>query len=181
MTDETYAEIDALVKQGDVVEAAARLSAVLAADPDDDEAQMLYGTCAQLLGEDAEFGRIHAALQPKMDAVAAYGEQSRRTALWEKYKALAGKLALPCAMVASSVILCGCYGCPPMDPEYRQARDARVVPAAPAAPKPAAEAKKPVEAPKDAAASHGGAPVPGAQDAKKPAVPAGGAPVPGAQ
>ena len=156
MTDETYAGIDALVRNGDVAGAAARLDAILATDPDDDVAQMLHGTCAQLLGDEAEFGRVHAELQAKMDAVTAYGEQSRRTALWEKYKALAAKLALPCAMVASSVILCGCYGCPPMDPEYRAARDARGVPAsasdgsAPvsvAPPKKAPPASAPVPAP----------------------------------
>ena len=157
MTDEKYAEIDALVRNGDVAEAAARLGDVLAADPDDDVAQMLHGTCAQLLGNDAEFGRVHAELQAKMDAVAAYGEQSRRTALWEKYKALAAKLAMPCMAVASSVILCGCYGCPPMDPEYRAARDARFVPA-----------------------SNGAAPVPGTPERKKDDAPDGGAPVPGA-
>ena len=159
MTDETYAEIEARMRDGDVAEAAARLSAVLADDPDDDVARMLYGTCSQLLGNEAEFGRIHAELQSKMDAVAAYGEQSRRTALWEKYKALAGKLALPCAAVASSVILCGCYGCPPMDPAYLEARDARVVPVA---------------------VSDGGAPVPGAPDRKKADASDGDATVPGA-
>ena len=158
MTDATYAELEELVKRGDVAGAAARLGGILAADPDDDVAQMLHGTCAQLLGDDAEFGRVHAELQAKMDAVAAYGEQSRRTALWEKYKALAAKLAFPCAMVASSVILCGCYGCPPMDPEYRDARDARVVPAS---------------------ASDAPAPVSGAPDRKKDDDLDGGAPVPG--
>ena len=168
MTDEKYAEIGNLVKRGDVAEAAARLADVLAADPADDEAQMLSGTCAQLLGNDAEFGRIHAELQAKMDAVAAYGEQSRRTALWEKYKALAAKLAMPCMAVASSVILCGCYGCPPMDPAYRDAP----VPAA------SSDGDAPVPAaPEKDVASDGGAPVPGAPDGKKTDAPAP-APVP---
>ena len=159
MTDEAYSEIEGLVKRGDVAEAAARLAAVLSADPEDDVAKLLYGTCAQLLGNASEFGRIHAELRPRLDEAAAAGERSRRMSLWEKYRALASKLAMPCMAVASSVILCGCYGCPPMDPADRAERDNRAA----SAPVPGAQGRT---------SSNGGAPVPGAQDAKKDPVPA---------
>lgn len=130
MTDEVEAGIGALMKRGAVAEAAARLSALLSSHPDDDVAKLLYGTCAQLLGDDATFGRIHAELRVKLEAAAAAGERSRRIALWEAFKALAAKLAMPCMAIASSVILCGCYGCPPTDPDCRPARDGRAASAA---------------------------------------------------
>ena len=124
MTDEKYAEIEVMVKNGDVAEAAARLDGILAADPDDDVAQLLHGTCAQLLGNEAEFGRVHAELQKKLDAAEARGERSRRMSLWAKYKGIAACLAVPCTIVATTVMLCGCYGCPQMRDEERPVRDA---------------------------------------------------------
>ena len=73
-----------LMKSGDVRGAAEKLKAILAAQPGDAEAMMLYGTCCHLLGDEATFRRIHDELAPKMATVTNSETQS----LWRKYHTL---------------------------------------------------------------------------------------------
>lgn len=73
-----------LMRSGDVRGAAERLKAILAVQPDDAEAQMLFGTCCHLLGDDDMFKKIHDDLAPKMETVA----DARTQSLWRKYHAI---------------------------------------------------------------------------------------------
>lgn len=75
-------EIKALLKSGDVAGAEAAAQELLAAEPDNVQAMMFYGTCRQLQGDEATFRRIHDELAPKMATVADGEKQGH----WRKYR-----------------------------------------------------------------------------------------------
>ena len=74
-------EIKTLLKSGDVADAEAAAQELLAAEPDNVQALMLYGTCRQLQGDEATFRRINDELAPRMAAVVDAEAQG----LWQKY------------------------------------------------------------------------------------------------
>lgn len=80
----TIEEIKSLMKSGDFAGAEAAAQELLAAEPDNVQAMMLYGTCRQLQGDEATFRRIHDELAPKIAMVADAETQG----LWRKYHAL---------------------------------------------------------------------------------------------
>lgn len=92
--------IKKLMKEGDISQARSRLMEVLSKTPEDPVAQMLYGTCCQLMGDSATFGRIYHDLAPEMAIRVAHGERSERVSLWLKYAAM-----------FAAVFMFGCSSC----------------------------------------------------------------------
>ena len=62
----TLDEIKQLMAAGDTAQADKALKELLAKEPDNLQAKMLYGTCRQLLGDEETFKRIHDELAPVM-------------------------------------------------------------------------------------------------------------------
>ena len=62
-------EIKLRLKSGDVAGTEAAAQELLAAEPDNVQAMMLYGTCRQLQGDEATFRRIHGELAPRIAKV----------------------------------------------------------------------------------------------------------------
>ena len=56
--------------------------------PEDAAARMLYGTCCQLMGDSATFGRIYRDLAPQMEPRVTSGERSELVSMWLKYAAM---------------------------------------------------------------------------------------------
>lgn len=81
-------EIQAQIKSGEIDEALEALHALLKAEPENVEAEMLLGTCCQLKGDSAAFNEIYEDVRPQMEARELSGEQSRAVTLWKRYKAL---------------------------------------------------------------------------------------------
>ena len=77
-----------LIKEGDIPQASSQLKEVLAKTPEDAVAQMLYGTCCQIMGDPETFGRIYQKLAPEMERCVERGEQSERISMWLKYAAM---------------------------------------------------------------------------------------------
>lgn len=77
-----------LIKNGDIPQAGERLREILAKTPEDAAARMLYGTCCQLMGDSATFGRIYRDLAPEMEPRVTRGEQSELVSMWLKYAAM---------------------------------------------------------------------------------------------
>ena len=74
-------EIKNLLKSGNVAGAEAAANRLLAKDPYDVRAMMLYGTCRQLQGDEVAFRRIHRKLAPKMAKIA----DGETQAMWRKF------------------------------------------------------------------------------------------------
>ena len=49
---------------------------------------MLYGTCCQLMGDSATFGRVYRDLAPQMEPRVTSGERSELVSMWLKYAAM---------------------------------------------------------------------------------------------
>ena len=81
-------EIQAQIKSGKIDEALEALYALLKAEPENIEAEMLLGTCCQLKGDSAAFNEIYEDVRPQMEARELSGEQSSAVTLWKRYKAL---------------------------------------------------------------------------------------------
>lgn len=96
----TIEEIKSLMKSGDIAGAEAAAQELLTVEPDNAEAQMLYGTCRQLLGDNKTFGEIHDALAPKM----ATERDGKTLSLWRRYH----KLWM--VLVAGGLVLAGVAG-----------------------------------------------------------------------
>lgn len=77
-------EVKSLMRSGDVAGAEGAAKELLAAEPDNAEVQMLYGTCRQLLGDGRTFDEIHDALASKM--VTEGNEET--LSLWRRYHKL---------------------------------------------------------------------------------------------
>ncbi len=80
--------IKQLIKNGEFPQAHDQLKQFLSRTPNDPVAQMLYGTCCQILGDSRTFGRIYQRLAPEMERCVKSGEQSERTRMWVKYAAM---------------------------------------------------------------------------------------------
>ena len=80
--------IKGLIKNGDIPQASERLREILAKTPEDVAARMLYGTCCQLMGDSATFGRIYRDLAPEMEPRVTSGERSELVSMWLKYAAM---------------------------------------------------------------------------------------------
>ena len=80
--------IKKLINKGDIPQARSQLREVLAKTPEDVVAQMLYGTCCQIMGDSATFGRIYRELAPEMELRVTRGEKSERVSMWLKYAAM---------------------------------------------------------------------------------------------
>ena len=87
-------EIKALLKSGDVAGAEAAAQELLAAEPDNVQAMMLYGTCCQLQGDEATFRDTYATVKAALDANEI--ELNTVTAEeWEMFEMLHRNLDLP--------------------------------------------------------------------------------------
>ena len=84
----TLDEIKRMMAAGDAAKAAESLKELLAKEPDNLQAKMLYGTCCQLLGDEETFRRIHDELAPEMEKRGKSEPQSDTVSLWRKYHAL---------------------------------------------------------------------------------------------
>ena len=90
----TLDEIKALMSAGETAQADVALKELLAQEPDNLQAKMLYGTCRQLLGDEGTFRRIHGELAPEMEKLADDPSTAdtivptETLSLWKKYHAL---------------------------------------------------------------------------------------------
>ena len=80
----TLEEIKQRMAAGDTAEADEALKELLAAEPNNLQAKMLYGTCRQLLGDEGTFRRIHDELAPVM-AGEKKGVQPEVESRWTTY------------------------------------------------------------------------------------------------
>lgn len=84
----TLDEIKEMMVAGDTAKAGEALKELLAAEPDNLQAKMLYGTCRQLLGDEETFKRIHDELAPRMERMEKKEPKAEAVSLWKKYHAL---------------------------------------------------------------------------------------------
>ena len=84
----TLGEIKQLMAAGDTAQADEALKKLLAKEPDNLQAKMLYGTCCQLLGDEETFRRIHDELAPVMERMGKEEPKAETVSLWEKYQRL---------------------------------------------------------------------------------------------
>ena len=94
-------EIKQMMAAGDTAKAAEALKELLAKEPDNLQAKMLYGTCCQLLGDAETFNRIHDELSSEMETREKSEPQSETVSLWRKYHELWMKLIAAGLIVAS--------------------------------------------------------------------------------
>lgn len=73
----TVDEIKQLMAAGETAEADAALKELLAKRPNNFQVKMLYGTCRQLLGDEATFKRIHDELAPMMERLEKAGHGTK--------------------------------------------------------------------------------------------------------
>ena len=104
----TLDEIRKMIIDGDIAQAEAALRELLAKEPDNLQAKMLYGTCRQLLGDEETFRRIHGEIAPMMENKDAAGLQPGTVSLWKKYHALWMTLILG-GLVLAGVGVATCY------------------------------------------------------------------------
>ena len=81
-------EIKQLMAVGDTTQADEALKELLAKDPENLQAKMLYGTCRQLLGDEETFKRIHDELAPVMERMEEKESKAETISLWGKYQLL---------------------------------------------------------------------------------------------
>ena len=84
----TLDEIKQMMAAGETAQADEALKELLATEPENLQAKMLYGTCRQLLGDEETFKRIHDELVPEMERQGKKDSQSETVSLWRKYHAL---------------------------------------------------------------------------------------------
>ena len=89
-------EIKNRLRSGDVTGAEAAAQELLATEPDNVQAKMLYGICRQLQGDETTFRQIHDELAPKMTM-----EGNEKTlSLWRRYHKLWMALIVVCLVLA---------------------------------------------------------------------------------
>ena len=84
----TLDEIKQMMSAGDTAQADEALKELLAQEPDNLQAKMLYGTCRQLLGDEETFKRIHDELAPVMGCLKGDSIGIIEIKMWEKYSTL---------------------------------------------------------------------------------------------
>ena len=109
----TIDEIKALMFAGEIAQADVALKKLLAQEPDNLQAKMLYGTCRQLLGDEGTFRRIHGELAPEMERLADDPltadtiVPTETLSLWKKYHALWMTLIIGGLVLAGGVYVLG--------------------------------------------------------------------------
>lgn len=106
----TLDEIKKMMAAGDTVQADAALKDLLAKEPDNLQAKMLYGTCRQLLGDEETFRRIHDGLTPEMERLEKKEPKAETVSLWKKYHALWMTLIIAGLILAGTVGAVYYYG-----------------------------------------------------------------------
>lgn len=112
----TLGEIKQLMASGATAKADAPLKELLAAEPDNLQAKMLYGACRQLLGDEETFKRIHDELAPEMEKLADDSSTAETIVpreiltLWKKYHTLWMTLIIGGLVLASGILAVGYYG-----------------------------------------------------------------------
>lgn len=105
-------EIKALMKSGDVAGAESAAQKLLAAEPENVQAMMLYGTCRQLRGDEATFRQLHDELASKMSMVADIETRG----MWRMYERIAQKIKVEARVLPIHGRLrpgfAAVYGCP---------------------------------------------------------------------
>jgi len=81
-------DIKQMMAAGDTAQADEALEELLAKEPGNLQAKMLYGTCRQLLGDEETFKRIHDELAPEMEKLEKDVPKAETVSLWKKYHAL---------------------------------------------------------------------------------------------
>ena len=81
-------EIKKLMALDKVPKAEAALKEILAKEPDNLQAKMLFGLCRQLLGDEKTFKRIYDEVAPKMERLPPSEQRSETVTLWKKYRTL---------------------------------------------------------------------------------------------
>jgi len=109
-------EIKLMMAAGETVQAEEALKELMAAEPNNLKAKMLYGTCRQLLGDEETFKRIHDELAlsferqeddpPTAETVLCPQELS----LWKKYHALWMALIVGGLVLAGTTAVVWFYG-----------------------------------------------------------------------
>ena len=84
----TLDEIKKMMAAGDTAQADEALKELLANEPDNLQAKMLYGTCRQLLGDEETFRRIHDEVEPEMATKEMLFPENETVSLWKRYHAL---------------------------------------------------------------------------------------------
>ena len=84
----TLDEIKQLMADGDTAQADKALKELLAQEPDNLQAKMLYGICRQLLGDEATFKRIHDELAPVMEKRKEAVSNADEAKCWESFDKL---------------------------------------------------------------------------------------------
>lgn len=99
----TLDEIKQLMAAGETAQADEALKDLLAAEPDNLQAKMLYGTCRQLLGDEETFRRIHEDLASEMEKLVKEEPKAETVSLWKKYHVLWMTLIIAGLMLAGTV------------------------------------------------------------------------------
>ena len=81
----TLDEIKQMMAAGDTAQADEALKELLAVEPNNLQAKMLYGTCRQLLGDEETFKRIHDELAPEVERLEKSDSTTETGSLWKKY------------------------------------------------------------------------------------------------
>ena len=81
-------EIRLMMAAGNTAQADEALKELLANEPDNLQAKMLYGTCRQLLGDEETFKRIHDELAPVVEKPVKDEPKVKTVSLWKKYHVL---------------------------------------------------------------------------------------------
>ena len=89
---QTLDEIKKLMADGGIAQADEALKELLAAEPDNLQAKMLYGTCRQLLGDEETFRRIHDELVPVMEKCGKGNSNLEEVRMWSRYQDLYAKI-----------------------------------------------------------------------------------------
>ena len=109
----TLDEIKQMMAAGDTAKAVEALKEVLAKEPGNLHAKMLYGTCCQLLGDEETFKRIHDELAPEMEKLADDPPTAdtivphETISLWKKYHALWMTLIIGGLVLAAGIYVMG--------------------------------------------------------------------------
>lgn len=110
---DALAAIKHLMSDGETAKADEALKELLAVEPNNLAAKMLYGTCRQLLGDEETFSRIHDELAPLMEGMHENDALMGNMSIWDKYHKMFLEQTTPDGLVkeSESVELCTLYGC----------------------------------------------------------------------
>ena len=97
-------EIKQLMAAGDTAQADEALKELLANDPDNLQAKMLFGICSQLRGDEKTFRRIYDELAPMMEHTLRREQQPETASLWKKYRTLWKSLIVGGLVLAGTAV-----------------------------------------------------------------------------